>query len=228
MFGVVEFGVLYDDVIHGGKVNGAQFDHNIMHSTNRTMCGLYDHRYDLYPGILLFSVLAWSLLTFKMDSRKGSHWQIDEEDNESIVEDRPSASQIEGSEPPDHSEEITPPADPSQEALRDVYGDLTDKLHSPSLVEHLYAARILTVVEYETINSRGSNHAKNTEVLAAMRRRSQNEVLQFCQFLFTHNQHNCGRIVFAGSIVVEHLCNIRVYTYTAGIEWACHAKSAPT
>ena len=133
-----------------------------------------------------------------MDSGEHSRWQIDEDDIESSVEDRPSTSQIEGSEPPDHSEETTPPADPSQEALRDVYGDLTDKLHSPSLVEHLYAARILTVVEYETINSRGSNHDKNTEVLAAMRRRSQNEVLQFCQLLFTHNQQNCGRIMLAG------------------------------
>ena len=144
-----------------------------------------------------------------MDSRKRSHWQIDEEDDESVVEeDGPSTSQIEGSEPPGHSEETTPPAELPQEALRDVYGDLTDKLHSPSLVEHLYAARILTVVEYKTINSKGSNHDKNTEVLAAMRRKSQNEVLQFCQLLFTHNQHNCGRIMFAGLIFVEHLCNI--------------------
>ena len=135
-----------------------------------------------------------------------SHLQIDEEDNESNVGDRPSASQIEGSGPPDHSEETTPPADLPQEALRDVYGDLTDKLHSPRLVEHLYATRILTDVEYETINSKGSNHDKNTEVLAAMRRRSPNEVLQFCQLLFTHNQHNCGRIMLAGSIVVEYLC----------------------
>ena len=143
-----------------------------------------------------------------MDPSERSHWQIDEEDNKSIVEeDRPSASQIEGSGPQDLSEETTPPAELPQEALRDVHGDLTDKLHSPSLVEHLYAVRILTLVEYETINSRGSNHDKNTEVLAAMRRKSQNEVLQFCQLLFTHNQHNCGRIMFAGSIVVKHPCN---------------------
>ena len=142
---------------------------------------------------------------FKMDSSECNHLQIDEEDNESSVEDHPSTSQIEGSEPPAHSGETTPPADPLQEALRDVYGDLTDKLHSPSLVEHLYAARILTFVEYETINSRGSNHDKNTEVLSAMRRRSWSEILQFCQLLFTHNQHNCGRIMLAGSIVVEHL-----------------------
>ena len=152
-----------------------------------------------------------------MDPSERSHLQIDEEDNESSVgEECPSASQTEGSGPPDHSEETTSPADPPQEALRDVYGDLTDKLHSPSLVEHLYAARILTVVEYETINSRGSNYDKNTEVLAAMRRRSQNEVLQFCQLLFTHNQHNCGRIMLAGLILVEHLYNIRSY-YTSSI-----------
>ena len=157
-----------------------------------------------------------------MDSRKRSHWQIDEEDNESIVEgDRPSTSQIEGSGPPDHSEETTPPADLPQEALRDVYGDLTDKLYSPSLVEHLYAARILTDVEYETINSKGSNHDKNTEVLAAMRRKSQNEVLQFCQLLFTHNQHNCGRMMFAGSIIVEHLYGC--CWYRVGI-WTCTVR----
>ena len=74
-----------------------------------------------------------------MDSSECSHWQIDEEDNESIVEDdRRSTSQIEGSEhlDNDHSKETTPPADHPQEALRDVYGDLTDKLYSPSLVEH--------------------------------------------------------------------------------------------
>ena len=142
-----------------------------------------------------------------MDSSERSHLHIDEEDNESSVEDRyrPSTSQIGGSEPLDHSKETT--ADPPQEALRDVYGDLTGKLHSPSLVEHLYAARILTGVEHETINSRGSNHDKNTEVLAAMRRRSRSEVLQFCQLLFTHNQHNCGRIMLAGSIVVAILAS---------------------
>ena len=139
-----------------------------------------------------------------MDSRTRSHFQIDDDDNESSVEECYlwSTSQIEGSEhePPDHSKETTPPVELPQEALRDVYGDLTDKLHSPSLVEHLYAARILTDVEYETINSKGSNHDKNTEVLAAMRRKSQSMVLQFCQLLFTHSQHNCGRIMFAGSI----------------------------
>ena len=92
--------------------------------------------------------------------------------------------------------------EPALEALRQAYGDLTAKLHSPHLLEHLLSSKLLTEVEYETAKSKESSYDKNTEVLSAIRRRTQNEILQFCQLLFTCNQSNCGRILLVGSLVI--------------------------
>ena len=84
-------------------------------------------------------------------------------------------------------------------ALREAYGDLTARLHSPLLLEHLFSSKLLTEVEYETAKSKETGYDKNTEVLSAMRRRTEKEIVQFCQLLFTCNQSNCGRILLAGS-----------------------------
>ena len=88
--------------------------------------------------------------------------------------------------------------EPALEALRQAYGDLTAKLHSPLLLEHLLSSKLLTEVEYETAKSKETSYDKNTEVLSAMRRKTQKEILQFCQLLFTCNQSNCGTILLAG------------------------------
>ena len=90
------------------------------------------------------------------------------------------------------------PAEPALEALREAYGDLTAKLHSPILLEHLFSSKLLTEVEYGTAKSKDAPYDKNTEVLSAMRRRSHKEIMQFCQLLFTCDQPNCGRILLAG------------------------------
>ena len=87
--------------------------------------------------------------------------------------------------------------EPALEALREAYGDLTAKLHSPVLLEHLLSSKLLTEVEYETAKSKESGYDKNTEVLSAMRRRTQKEIVQFCQLLFMCNQSNCGKILLA-------------------------------
>ena len=137
-----------------------------------------------------------SQFKFRMDTSLGKrgHSQVQGGDSSESVEDRPSTSRP-------RFEEIIPSSNLPSEALRDVYGDLTKMLHSSSLLEDLYSARLLTDVEYETIKSKGSNHDQNIDVLAAVRGRSEKDVLQFCQLLFTHKQHNCGSILFTGSLL---------------------------
>jgi hypothetical protein len=49
------------------------------------------------------------------------------------------------------------------EALREAYGNLTDKLHSPLLLEHLLSSKLLTEVEYDTAKSKETGYDKNTE-----------------------------------------------------------------
>jgi hypothetical protein len=53
--------------------------------------------------------------------------------------------------------------EPALEALREAYGDLTAKLHSPILLEHLLSSKLLTEVEYETAKSKETGYYKNTE-----------------------------------------------------------------
>ena len=89
-------------------------------------------------------------------------------------------------------------SEPALEALRDVYADLVERLHSPSIIEHLYSGRLLTKVEYDLAKSKESDYDKNTEVLGALTRRGPTEVVKFCQILFEHNQHNCGRLILDG------------------------------
>ena len=125
---------------------------------------------------------------------KRGHSQVQGSDSPESEEDRLSTSR-------GRFEEIIPPSELASEALRDVYGELTKTLHSSSLLEDLYSARLLTDAEYETIKSKGSNHDQNVGVLAAVRRRSEKDVLQFCQLLFKRKQHNCGNILFTGSLL---------------------------
>ena len=106
----------------------------------------------------------------------------DREDNVSISEKVPTVSDSE----------------PALEALRDVYANLVERLHSPSVIEHLYSGRLLSKVEYDLAKSKESNYDKNTEVLGALMRSGPVEVVKFCQVLFERNQHNCGRILLEG------------------------------
>ena len=108
--------------------------------------------------------------------------ETDREDNDSIS-DKPST---------------IPDPEPALEALRDVYANLVERLHSPSVIEHLYSGRLLTKVEYDLAKSKESNYDKNTAVLGALMRRGRAEVLKFCQLLFEQNQHNCGRLLLDG------------------------------
>ena len=108
--------------------------------------------------------------------------ETDREDNDSISEKRSPVSDPE----------------PALEALRDVYANLVERLHSPTIIEHLYSGRLLTKVEYDSSKSKESNYDKNTEVLGALTRTGPTEVVKFCQVLFERNQHNCGRILLDG------------------------------
>jgi hypothetical protein len=63
----------------------------------------------------------------------------------------------------DSSGEGSSPDKPALEALREAYGDLTAKLHSPILLEHLLSSKLLTEVEYETAKSKETGYYKNTE-----------------------------------------------------------------
>ena len=108
--------------------------------------------------------------------------ETDREDNDSIPEKR----------------SPVPDPEPALEALRDVHANLVDRLHSPSVIEHLYSGRLLTKVEYDLAKSKESDYDKNTEVLGALMRRGPAEVLKFCQVLFERNQHNCGRLLLDG------------------------------
>ena len=108
--------------------------------------------------------------------------KTDREDNDSIPEKVPTV----------------PDPKPALEALRDVYANLVERLHSPSVIEHLYSGRVLTKVEYDLAKSKESNYDKNTEVLGALMRRGPAEVVEFCQVLFEQNQHNCGRFLLDG------------------------------
>ena len=109
------------------------------------------------------------------------------------------------------SKRVGTPEEPALEALIDVYADLTEKLYSPIILERLFAERILTKVEYETAKSKGTDYEKNTEILSALRRDG-SKILKFCQLLFEQNcnQHNCGRILLAGSLVLIFDCVIEL------------------
>ena len=108
--------------------------------------------------------------------------ETDREDNDSIS-DKPST---------------VPDPEPALEALRDVHANLVDRLHSPSVIEHLFSGRLLTKVEYDLAKSKESDYDKNTAVLGALMRRGRAEVLKFCQLLFGQDQHNCGKILLDG------------------------------
>ena len=137
---------------------------------------------------------------------KSDELKIDEKEvGDSLVhEEEKSRSKHETSEVPaisesdSRSDEGSSADEPALEALLEVYGNLTAKIHSPLLLEHLLSSKLLTEVEYETAKSKETSYDKNTEVLSAMRRRTQKEIVQFCQLLFTCNQSNCGRILLAG------------------------------
>ena len=148
-------------------------------------------------------------------ARKRGHWKIDDEE-ESFAEEEEddgssmtsrSKSNVPATAPgsidtlTSSSEPLTvenSANEPALKALREAYGDLTAKIHSSLLLEHLLSSELLTEVEYETAKSKESGYDKNTEVLSAMRRRTQKEIVQFCQLLFKCNQSNCGRILLAG------------------------------
>ena len=135
---------------------------------------------DVYYYRLHISLSAQRLLM----SRK--HVQLpvetDREDDDSIS-DKPST---------------VPDREPALEALRDVHANLVDRLHSPSVIEHLYSGRLLTKVEYDLAKSKESDYDKNTAVLGALMRRGPAEVVKFCQVLFEQDQHNCGRLLLDG------------------------------
>ena len=138
-------------------------------------------------------------------ARKRSHWKIDDKEESFAEEEETSQSKsnVPSAAPGfDPLTVETSANEPALEALREAYGDLTAKLHSPLLLEHLFSSKLLTDIEYETAKSKESSYDKNTEVLSAMRRRTQKEIVQFCQLLFTCNQSNCGRILLAGSFIV--------------------------
>ena len=100
----------------------------------------------------------------------------DREDNDAISEKVPTV----------------PDPEPALEALRDAYANLVERLHSPSITEHLYSVRSLTNVEYDLAKSKESNYDKNTEILGALMRRGPAEVVKVCQILFEQSQHNCS------------------------------------
>ena len=104
-----------------------------------------------------------------------------------------------------------PDPEPSLEALRDVYANLVERLHSPSVIEHLYSGRLLTKVEYDLAKSKESNYDKNTEVLGALMRRGPAEVVKFCQILFEQSQHNCGRLLLDGNRLCQHSSYLRFF-----------------
>ena len=145
--------------------------------------------------------------------------ETDREDNDSIS-DKPST---------------VPDPEPALEALRDVHANLVERLHSPSVIEHLYSGRLLTKVEYDVAKSKESNYDKNTEVLGALMRRGRAEVLKFCQLLFEQNQHNCGRLLLDGisalfisviCVSVYHLKDFSVYSLSENL-MACHGRCRP-
>ena len=121
-------------------------------------------------------------------SRIRKHGQLplvetDREDNDSIS-DKPAT---------------VPDPEPALEALRDVYANLVDRVHTPSVIELLYSGRLLTKVEYDLAKSKESDYHKNTAVLGALMRRGRAEVVKFCQLLFVEqDQHNCGRLLLDG------------------------------
>ena len=103
-------------------------------------------------------------------------------------------------------------SEPALEALRDVYANLVERLHSPSVIEHVYSGRLLTKVEYDLAKSKESDYDKNIKVLGALMRSGPAEVVKFCQLLFEQNQHNCGRILLDGMsvLLVSEIC-VSVY-----------------
>ena len=140
-------------------------------------------------------------------ARERGPWKIDDEEESFAEEEEDNggsmASQSSSNVPaavPDSDPltVINSANDPALEALQEAYGDLTAKLHSPLLLEHLLSSKLLTEIEYDTAKSKETGYDKNTEVLSAMRRRTQKEIVQFCQLLFTCSQSNCGRILLAG------------------------------
>ena len=78
--------------------------------------------------------------------------------------------------------------DEPKEVLIGMHEELVEYLHSSTpLLKDLVADNILTQVEYEEVEAQKVDSDKNDKLLTAMRRKSGEQIGQFCQCLLRHS-----------------------------------------
>ena len=94
---------------------------------------------------------------------------------------------------------------PHSEAIRDVYDTLRSKLDAHNLIGILYQERIITDTEMARIKAATVVYHQNDELLEAVRRRSGNDIMKFCQILLREQRH-CGNVLKGGKHCPCHAC----------------------
>ena len=90
---------------------------------------------------------------------------------------------------------------PAQKALRKVYGQLVRDLVPGNVYNDLFSKGYVSTVQLEEIQS-SANQKKdskaNEEILSAMMKRSDDDIVTFCQLLFKTKLKKCGKLLLDG------------------------------
>lgn len=98
-----------------------------------------------------------------------------------------------------HPEDEAGSSSSFSEAIIDVYETLTENLEPQNLLGSLYQERIITNTEMDRIKAASVVYRQNDELLSAVRRRSDKDILRFCQILLRKQKH-CGMALKGGKI----------------------------
>ena len=90
---------------------------------------------------------------------------------------------------------------PAQRALKKVYGQLYRDLVPGNVYSDLFSKDFLSIPQLESI--RGFvNHKEeckaSEEILLAMMKRSDEDIVTFCQLLYDSKLRKCGQVLFNG------------------------------
>ena len=94
--------------------------------------------------------------------------------------------------------------DEPKEVLIGMHEELVECLHSATpLLKDLLADNILTQAEYEDVEAQKVDSDKNDKLLTAMRRKSGEQIGQFCQYLLKHDQEHIGTELRTGMSQIQ-------------------------